>query len=351
MQNKPLNLPWHQHDHYVINIFARGGNFPPNLMAGLKETGLQFVSAGALSVKTDRHWKESWDRIHAALVQLNATHMVEVSVASTDPGAQLQQRGDHKSVADVQAIADGLWLGDAVQEGRILCYLQPVVSAKDKVFGYESFARVQALDGKIISGDAIIAASRALGMEFMIDRMLQVQAIKTFVSSEFNGFLFINFLPGFIHRPAIYLEGLGETVKSHGVIAKHIVLEFTKSETPRDLAHLKSVCEYGRTRGYSIALDDINTLEGARKLISEIRPDFVKIDMQLARRTDEPRAREIIRQIADLAHNSGSTVVGEGIESEENYQQLKTLGVDLFQGYHFSPPVPVEKAMRKSKTA
>lgn len=351
MHQKPLNLPWHQHDHYVIGVFARGGNFPGHILAGLKDAGLQFVSAGVLSLKTDKYWKHAWDKIHAALVQMNATHMVEASLTPADLGQGGMQRGDHKSVADIQAIADGLWLGDAVQDGRILCYLQPVVSAKDKIFGYESFARAQGADGKIISGEAIMAASKALGMEFMIDRMLQVQAIKTFVSSDFNGFLFVNFLPGFIHRPAIYLEGLGETVRSHGVIAKNIVLEFTKSETPRDLAHLKSVCEYGRTRGYSIALDDINTLEGARKLITEIKPDFVKIDIQLASRVGEPRAREVIRQIAEMAHAMGGTVVGEGVESEENYQQLKTLGVDLFQGYHFSPPVPVEKAIRKPKTA
>jgi len=345
--SKLPNLPWHSHDHYRISVFAKGGNFSPQVTDALKHSGMQFLSAGAFTLKTGRDWKISWQAIYSALQKANALTMVAVSVTPGDSSPHVQSHGDHKTAAHIQAISDGMWLGDAILENRILCYLQPVVSTKDKVFGYESFARVKAEDGKIIEGNAILAASKALGMEFMIDRMLQVQAIQTFVSSDFNGFLFVNFLPGFIHRPAIYLEDLGETVRTHGVIAQHIVLEFTKSETPRDLAHLKSVCEYGRSRGYSIALDDISTMESARKLITEIRPNFVKIDIALAKRTDEPRACETIQNIVELSRRAGATVIGEGVETEENFNSLKSLGVDLFQGYYFSPPVPVEKAIRR----
>ncbi|MCE2926642.1 MAG: EAL domain-containing protein [Rickettsiales bacterium] len=343
MPPKALNLPWHQHDSYSIGVYAKGGNFTPNLTEALKLAGMQFVSAGAFTLRAPRQWEHTWQTIRTALESANALPMVEVSLAPGDGHG----RAEHKTVAQIQAIADSLWLGDAIMEDRVLCYLQPIVSQKDKVFGYESFARVRLPDGKVIAGDAILAASRALGMEFMIDRLLQVQAITTFVSSDFNGFLFVNFLPGFIHRPSIYLEGLGETVRSHGVIAKHVVLEFTKSETPRDLTHLRSVCDYARSRGYSVALDDINTVEGARKLIGEVKPDFVKIDMGLAQRTEDSRSRDIIRAIADMTHAVGGTVIAEGVESAVNHQQLLPLGVDLFQGYHFSAPVPVEKAIKR----
>lgn len=347
--HKSLNLPWHQNDCYIIHLYARGGSFPTHVMESLKETGLHFVSAGALSIQTDRNWPAAWEKIYQVLTKMNATHLAEVSLVAGDHTSHQAGRSDHKTVEDAQAIAEGMWLGDALLEDRILCYLQPVVYSKNKVFGYESFARVKSADGEIIAGDAIIAASKALGIEFMIDRMLQVQAIQTYVSSDFDGFLFVNFLPGFIHRPAIYLEDLGNTVKEHGVIPKHVVLEFTKSETPRDLRHLRSVCEYGRTRGYSIALDDINTVENARKLVTEIRPDFVKIDMALAQRASEEGAANIISKIVQLVHENGGTVIGEGVEDAENFEQLKKLGVDLFQGYHFSAPVPVDRAIKRKR--
>ncbi len=296
----------------------------------------------AMTIKAPKSWKPVWDTVYAVLANANMLTGVEVSVAPDAPPA-----GERKTPEAVQNIAQSLWIGEALLESRILCYLQPVLAAKDKVFGYESFARVKATDGTIIGGDKIVAASRALNIEHMIDRHLHIQAIKTFVSSDFNGFLFINFFPGFIHRPAVYLEGLSETAKNYGIIAKHLVLDFTRSENPHSIAHLKSVCEYGRSRGYSVALDDIESLEGAKKLIPEMRPDFVKIDMHLVRQVTDPAKREVIRQIVEFVHASGSTVIAEGVETEAMHTSLKQLGVDLFQGYYFSPPVPVEAALKR----
>lgn len=347
---KNVNLPWHLHDHYWIGVWAKSGGLTPNLLQILKKAGMS-AAGDAMAVKTGRQWKPVWDAIYSGLQSANALDAVVVTLASADGEFPDSSELDHKSTAAVQAIAENLWLGDALLEDRVMCYLQPVVSAKDKVFGYESFARVKGTDGKIIAGDKIIQASRALGIEFAIDRLLHVQAIKTFVASEFNGFLFINFFPGFIHRPAVYLEGLNDTVRQFGVIAKYIVLDFTKSETPRDMAHLKSVCEYGRSKGYSIALDDIESMEAANKLIPQVRPDFIKIDMKLARSVGEPGSRDTIKKIVDFTHKNGGTVIAEGVETEDMHTKLKDLGVDLFQGYYFSPPLPVEQVLKRGTAA
>lgn len=343
---KKFNLPWHQHDSYWISLHVKSAEFPGHLLPVLQQLGLQPIDKACLSVKAPRHWKMSWYPIYAALEKAGVLNEIEASIV---PGSEAQGSGIRRSPASLQTLADSLWLGDALVEGRILCYLQPVVSNRDKTFGYESFARVKMPDGSIVAGGQIIAAAKALGIEHMIDRHLHIQAINTFVSSEFDGFLFVNFLPGFIHRPDVYLEGLSETVKSYKVIAKHIVLEFTQSETPRDLQHMKSVCDYARSRGYSIALDDIASVDGVRKLGAKVRPDFIKIDMQLIRDAKENPKQRIIHDIVELAHGMGAAVIAEGVETEEIYQVLKALKVDLFQGYLFSAPVPVDAALKRSR--
>ena len=288
--------------------------------------------------------------MYVRLQQIHALANVEVSVSG---GSELPHPSqlERKSTAAVQVIAENLWLGDALLADRIMCYLQPVVSGKDKIFGYESFARAKGEDGKIIGGDKIVEAARALNIEYMIDRLRHVQAIKTYAASQFNGVLFVNFFPGFIHRPAVYLEGLSETAKNFGVIAKFIALDITRSETPHDISHIKSICEYGRSRGYSIALDDIESLGMVGKLMPEIKPDFVKIDMTLARRVGEPLARETIGTIVEFVHASGGTVIAEGVETEAMYTSLKQLDIDLFQGYYFAPPLPVEAVLKKGAVA
>lgn len=345
---KNIHLPWHQRDEYWMTIYPKAGSFSAPVRQCLEQAGFQPSSDESMLVHTGNGWKSMWDGLYATLGTLNALGDIGVIFAPDTDASAKYNKADGKSPADIQHLADSMWLGDALLDDRLMCYLQPVMDANDKIFGYESFARVKGPDGKIIGGDKIVAASRALGIEFMIDRMLHIQAVKTFVGSDFQGFLFVNFFPGFIHRPAVYLEGLSETAKSFGVVARHIVLDFTNSEIPRDIRHLNSVCDYARSRGYSIALDDIASLDNSRKLIPEIRPDFIKIDMLLVREVMTQGKREIIRGLVEMAHKVGCTVIAEGVETQEIHQTLKTLGVDLFQGYLFSPPVPVDIVLARS---
>lgn len=339
---KHFNLPWHNSAHYWIAVFPAD-----NPCTGkLKEVGMS-EEDGCLAIRTGTAWKSTWDKVYAVLQAASAPG-VKVAVV---PGETFpSDLSDRKTPEQIDKIASSLWLGDAIQENRVMCYLQPVVSARDKVFGYESFARVKETNGDVIGGGKIVAASREMNIEYMIDRLLHVQAIHTFASSSFNGFLFVNFFPGFIHRPAVYLEGLSETAKQHGIIAKNIVLDFTRSENQHDMNHLKNVCEYCRSKGYSIALDDIGSLDTAQKLITEIRPDFVKIDMHLAHQVADAGKRILIRDIVEMTHAIGGTVIGEGVETEDMYKQLADIDVDLFQGYYFSPPVPVEEVLKKTAT-
>lgn len=345
---KSFNMPLYQYDQYWINVGVKNNALPSALAQALKSAGMQ-ANGNMMTVKTTRDWKKSWVAIHAELTKAGALELVEVAITPNDAPVVGQTPMDWKSPAAIQQVAESLWLCDALMEDRILCYLQPVVSGRDKIFGYESFVRAQGTDGAIIGGDKIMAASRALNIEFMIDRHLHVQAITTFVCSDFEGFLFVNLSPGFIQRPSVYLEGLGEAAKNFGMVSKHIVLDFTRSETPRDIAHLKGICEFGRSRGYSIALDDIESMESAKKLIPDIKPDFVKLDMKLVRQYENPKKREMIANLVQFIHESGGTVIAEGIETEAMHVALKELGADLFQGYHFSPPVPVEAVMNKAK--
>ena len=341
-----FNLRWHTHDEYRICLMAaHHGEIASPLVIALSNIGMRPESHNLLCMKTPRDWKTSWGRIYKVLEEMHALDLLDASVTPVQDVADTAER---KPVSVVQMIAESLWLGNALMEDRVVCYLQTVVNARGQVFGYESFARVRSADGSIIGGERIMAASRALGLEYMIDRHLHVQAIKTFVSSSFNGFLFVNLFPGFIHRPEVYLEGVSETAKRLGIVAKHIVLDVTRAESPHDFKHLKAVCEYARSRGMSVALDDIESLGGAQKLVPEIRPDFVKLDSKLTRKIAEDGRRDIIRMIVELTHESGGSVIAEGVETQEVYDQLVSLSVDLFQGYLFSAPMPVEAALHKA---
>ncbi len=339
---KSFNLPYLQHDSYWLSLFASAEAFAPSVSQELQVAGFSKSPDGRWMVKTPRKWADIWNVTYSILQRARLAEATEVSL-TTDSDLPVPESGERKKVIAIQTIAENLWLGEALRDNRVICHFQPILGEKQKIFGYESFVRVQALDGTIIGGDKIIKASKALNIEYMIDRHLQVQTIQTFAESDCAGFLFVNFFPGFIHRPSVYLEGLSEAAKLFGIVPQHLVLEFTRSETARDMKHLKSVCEYARQQGYSIAIDDITTVDSAKKLVDEIRPDFVKIDSHALGKLDAVPTRNIIRQVVDTAHAIGSSVIAERVETEDDYEQLKALGVDLFQGYYFSAPAPITK--------
>jgi EAL domain-containing protein (putative c-di-GMP-specific phosphodiesterase class I) len=220
--------------------------------------------------------------------------------------------------------------------------MQPVLDKRGKIFGYEAFARMETNE-KPIGGGQIIEAGRHLNAEYMLDRYLHLKAIRTFISSDLGGFLFINLIPGFIHRPEKYLEGLTEAAKFNGMPSKQIVLDFTKSETPRDISHLKAIFDYCRSHGYLLSLDDISSVAMAKKILETVKPDFIKLDIELVRSCMSENNQRTISELVSIAHTSGATLIAEGVENAETHNELLKTGVDLFQGYFFSPPVAVSQ--------
>lgn len=286
-------------------------------------------------------WSDVWQKIASQLKEWDLHTRCDAALVPGDTVPAPEQLAFARKPANVlTAIAESLWLGEAMLGDHIVCYMQPVLDKRGKIFGYEAFARVET-DGEPIGGGKIIAASRALNAEYMLDRHLHVKAVTSFIQSDLEGFLFINFVPGFIHRPEKYLEGLSEAARFNGMPAKQIVLDFAHTETERDLGHYKSIFEYCRSKGYSLSLDDISTSAMARRILDTIRPDFLKLDIDLVRNAQLNAEQRAIADLVSIAHAAGATVIAEGVETEEIHRELLRADIDLFQGYLFSPPVAI----------
>ena len=337
-----FNLPYHQSDSYWLCALVDHPAPPQALAQALAEHGMKKVADQPMTfaVKAGQNWADTWKSLRAVIAQHGMLAKAEAAIiASVDIPGMSEITLNRKSIEAVDTIADSLWLGPAILADSIRCHMQPVLDKHGKTFGHEAFARLVEANGETVSGGRIFAASRAMNIEHMVDRILHVQAIKTFVESDLHGFLFVNFVPGFIHRPEKYLEGLTEAAQGYQMPSKNIVLDFTKAETPRDALHLRSIFDYCRSKGYSIALDDINSVMMATRLIQVIRPDFLKLDMDLVQNAHQAINQLTIRELVALAHQGGCSVIAEGVETVEIHKILLDANVDLFQGYLFSPPV------------
>jgi len=343
-----FNLPYNQSSHYwlaVLNVNEYFSGDNSALYERMAEYGMQKIqdSDNVYCICLPNQWEENWKQCYQLIREYDVTGLVEVSLL---PGDQQPALADfiytRKSLAAIENIAQSLWLGRAMLGDAVICYMQPVMDRRNKIFGYESFARIETPEMPI-RGDSIIEASRNLNAEYMLDRYLHLKAISTFVEGNLEGFLFINLISGFIHRPEKYLEGLADSARTHGMVAKHIALDFTHSEIPKDTSQLQSILSYCRSQGYLLSLDDISSPTIAGKILEVVKPDFVKLDIKLVREAGHYETQTIIRDLVKMAHKTGATVIAEGVETQEIHEVLLGADVDLFQGYLFSPPKAVVK--------
>jgi EAL domain-containing protein (putative c-di-GMP-specific phosphodiesterase class I) len=83
-------------------------------------------------------------------------------------------------------------------------------------------------------------------------------------------------------------------------------------------------------------------------MLSAMPVDVLKMDRGFIRRIGEnEKDAHLVALILGIAKSLKIPVVAEGVETEEQYLVLKTMGCDLVQGYYFSRPLPPEDFERK----
>jgi EAL domain-containing protein (putative c-di-GMP-specific phosphodiesterase class I) len=106
-----------------------------------------------------------------------------------------------------------------------------------------------------------------------------------------------------------------------------------------DHAHLLSIIRSYREQGFRTAIDDFGAGHSGLNLLAGFQPDLIKLDMALMRAIDRDRVRQaIVRGIVGVAEEIGCEVIGEGIETEEELNTLRGLGIRLVQGFLLARP-------------
>ena len=136
-----------------------------------------------------------------------------------------------------------------------------------------------------------------------------------------------------------WVSAVGDTLERHGVPADALTLELT--ETARVGGDRAAACVTAvRELGVGVALDDTGTGYNALAAVTQVPLTELKIDRHFVARLGDPRNDAVVRGLIRVAHDLEQRVVAEGVETEEQARVLHGYGVELAQGYLFSPPVP-----------
>lgn len=228
-------------------------------------------------------------------------------------------------------------------------HFQPIVHAANprEVFAYEALVRARSADGEMIPPNDLFRMARQAELLFHLDRSARINAIRRAVERGMTSQLFINFNPAAIYDPAFCLETTVREIRSLPPMEgpSGFVFEVIESDHVHDLDHLSKIVERYRHAGFQVALDDLGAGYASLNMLSQLRPDFVKIDRELVSgiHRDEYQ-QKILGKILELARDLGVRTVAEGLENADEWRWLKDR-VDYCQGYLFArpaaePPLP-----------
>lgn len=213
--------------------------------------------------------------------------------------------------------------------------MQPIVNVRDNsILAYE--ALIRGFDG---SGAASILDQINESNRYVFDQVCRIKAVEMAAKLQINCFVSINFLPNAVYKAATCIRATLEAAKRFNFPTNRLIFEITENEKLVDKAHLISIISEYKRQGFKTAIDDFGAGYSGLNLLAEFQPDIIKLDMELVRNIHaDPVRQAIVSGILGVCRALSIDVIAEGVETVAELNQLKALGIRLFQGYLFARP-------------
>lgn len=233
----------------------------------------------------------------------------------------------------------------AIKEDRVIIYLQPIYSVNDKKYiSAEVLARIKDKKGNIIYPCDFIEVAERTGIILELESMVFEKSCK-FIKDNLDN-LKLNYLE--INLSVLkgesekLIEEYDKVIKQYNISPQQLNLEITETATlqKRDklINNMTNFIDYG----LSFSLDDFGTGECNLNYIIDMPVSIIKFDKSIIDSyfdKDNQKAEIIIKNMINLAHKMDLKTIAEGIETKEQYNEIKSLNIDFIQGYYFSKPL------------
>ena len=212
---------------------------------------------------------------------------------------------------------------------------QPIIDVDTKsVWGHEALVRG-------INGESAYEVLSNVSDEnkYRFDQACRVKAIALAAEMPDVGILSINFMPNAVYEPALCIRNTLKAAKEYDFPRRNIMFEITEGEKVTSPKHLKHIVESYKSMGFLTAIDDFGAGYSGLNLLTEFQPQILKLDMNLIRDINHDSIKHlIVSHICQMAEELRIRLLAEGIETKEEFETLRKLGVELYQGYLFAKP-------------
>lgn len=285
----------------------------------------------------------------------------DLDVPSAIDNANLARReakitGEHTTVLFKESMLDKLYMqraqeaevDQALKEGRFTFYLQPQVDlTSGEIVGAEALARGFRPDGQMISPAVFIPIFEKNGLIVDLDFLILEQVCRHIRERLDAGQPVVQIS---INLSRLHLGKQNTADQIHAIVEKYrvppefLMFELTENILLHEFESARSLGAKLRSFRYKTSVDDFGSGYAGIDVWRNLSFDELKLDKSFL--TDDPdkklRNEIIVSGIVGIAQRLKTSVICEGVETQEQCRSLLEAGCQLAQGFYFSKPMPVD---------
>lgn len=235
----------------------------------------------------------------------------------------------------------------AYNRQEFILFYQPKFDAfTKKMNGAEALVRWRKEDGTIIGPDRFIPLAEKKGFIVKLDQYIFQKVCEQQKQWKIEGKRLVPISVNLSRehlKEQKFIDEYERIQKECEIPVKYLELELTESAMVENLDITRKVVDELHRRGVRILMDDFGTGYSSLMMLKTIPIDVMKLDKSFVDDYKDPKGEKIIECMISLARNLHFQVTAEGVENEEQYKLLKSLGCDTIQGYYFAKPMPAEE--------
>ena len=296
---------------------------------------------------------ESGDPIVRTLVDslLRRTRSIIASLPADVPlPAEDVSCDDPTERSGIEKIRLEAQLGEALDAGTLEVRYQPLYDIPaGRVTSYEALVRWELPERGAVSPAEFIKLAEETSLivpvgEYVLDRVLDMLSGLRAAGVEPLPSIAVNLSAKQLVEPGMARQIVARVQRAQ-LPAGALKLEVTESRM-LDYGPVHAVMQHCRQHGIPFALDDFGTGYSNLTHLYKLDFEFIKVDQAFARHMFEaPRAMALVESIVAMAHALGAQVITEGVETPQQLQRLRDLGVRYAQGYLIGQAQPAASVL------
>ncbi|RVT86437.1 putative bifunctional diguanylate cyclase/phosphodiesterase [Inhella crocodyli] len=229
---------------------------------------------------------------------------------------------------------------------RLFVVYQPQVDlATRQAIAVEALLRWRTEDGQFVPPDQFIPLAEQSGLIVAIGEFVlrtschQIKRLRDLGHAQLR--MAVNISMAQFRHPR-FISTLQAALRDAELEGNALELEITESMAMDDLDMVLHMLAEIRATGATVAIDDFGTGFSSLSQLRQLQVERLKIDRTFVNESSTAAGSTIAGMVVNLGHTLGMRVIAEGIETEEQAQQLLALGCQEGQGYLFARPMPSE---------